>query len=207
MSALVALVTAAGRGVRFGGPKVLAPWRSQSGVTLLGLAHLGARAVDCEQALLVVRETEVGALRDAGIPNRGRLVVSREPDADGPAGSIACGLAALPEEFDGWVLLTPVDVPPASGALVAALLLAARGTTCEAVRPVHAGRGGHPVLVRASTLRSRYVSGRPPLREVLRGLGAGLRDHSVEDPGVLLDFDTRAALLEALGDGSETSRA
>ena len=196
MTLPVALVLAAGRGTRFGGPKVLAPWACGDRSRALGLAHVEARARDSRETLLVVRASEVAALEAQGVAANGRLVISEEREEHGAAGSLARGLAALEPRFEGWVLVTPVDVPPARTDVVAALVAAATtGRTVLAVRPTHGGRGGHPVLVRVNVLRRAYASDRPPLREVLRGLDVMLVDVEVSDAEVLLDFDTREALV------------
>ncbi len=208
MSAPIAIILAAGKGERFGGPKVLAPWVHLGFEGPLGVAHLQARRDDCSRALLVVRAAFAAALRAYPLPPGAELVCSSEPDEDGPAGSIAAAVAYVAPTANSWLLLSPVDVPPASTATVRALRDAVNGRDdARASRPVHGGRGGHPVLVRAGVLVDAYRDGRPPLRQVLRGLGGAFLDVPVEDPDVTLDFDYREALLSHLEKGGGPSRA
>lgn len=175
---LTAIVLAAGRGTRIGGPKALLPW---DGIPL-AIAHANVRARDCDAVLVVVRPNVAEVLCDE------RTIVSRSPDDWGPAGSIA---AAVPY-FEGAALITPVDCPPAPAHVIAQL----RATGAQAARPMYRGRRGHPVFVQAEVLAPyRQPTGAPPpLRDVLRALGDAVVDVPVDDPHVLTDINTQEAL-------------
>ena len=187
------VILAAGRGTRLGGPKALLAWPllPQRWLVPLAIAHLEALASH-GPALVVVR-AEVGRALGRHAPlafsSQRRLVISDAADALGPAGSIAAAMPALDLSETRRVLIMPVDVPPVSGALVRALA-AALDEGARAARPVHAGRGGHPVVVSAPLLAPYLEPEPPPLRELLRSLGAARADVVVDDPQVTMDIDT-----------------
>ncbi len=155
-----ALILAAGRGSRVGGPKALLEIDGRP----LASLHVARRlAAESDRAIVVVRADVARALRDHLDP-RAIVVVSEAPDALGPAGSIAAAAAA--GVLDGDLIVTPVDVLPAPGEATEPLL-AALGTH-EAARWAR----GHPIAIRARALVSRYCGAASPLRDVLGSLGA-----------------------------------
>lgn len=92
-----------------------------------------------------------------------------------------------------WLLVTLVDVPAVRTDTVAQLMAAARRSGASAVRPLHAGRHGHPVLWRADAWpRLDAADARHGARQVMHDLAAAGRvdDVPVADPGVLRDLDT-----------------
>lgn len=92
-----------------------------------------------------------------------------------------------------WLLVTLVDVPAVATDTVVKLIATARDTSADAVRPLHEGRHGHPVLWRRTTWpRLDAADGTSGAREVMRALAREGRvaDVPVNDPGVLRDLDT-----------------
>ena len=180
-----AVLLAAGEGARLGGPKALLEleWRGARRPLLSAhaevLAELGVRRV-VGVVSASVHERLLGC-RDPALP---RLIVSREPVSDGPAGSLR---AALGSGHLGapWLALSPVDVHPLAHRALAELV--AQIGAHDAATPVHGGRGGHPVLIRASVLAS--MSGASSLRDVLTALGPRRTKVFVSEPLVLTDFD------------------
>lgn len=197
MSDVATLVLAAGAGRRMGGPKALLLYREPSGAELpLALAHARHRIAAESSRVVVVTRAEAAAVLRPHTPRGVLLAVSEAPDELGPAGSLAAAMPSLGSE--PLVLVTPVDLTPARPALVRLLLDALLGAAApvDAVKPRHGGRGGHPVLVRRSALApyDRAASVLPPLREVLRSLGSRSLTVEVDDPSVLVDWDTAAEL-------------
>ena len=198
----IVIVLAAGAGKRFGGPKALIPWPGQGGAEVpLGVAHLIARA-ECARRILVVRTEVAAALAPLALPPGASLCLSSADDALGPAGSIAAELAELDREEapalddDTLLMITPVDCPPARAETVRALL-ARLGAVDRpmAARPIHSGRRGHPVVIRLGAAREAYRAPSPPsLRDLLRALGDRAVDQPVDDPNVLVDFDSAGDL-------------
>lgn len=153
----VCLILASGMGRRFGGPKALVDW---NGVPLAA-AHALARAQDCGRAIVITRGSIARVLQrvSPGI----EIVESEEPDELGPAGSIAAAVKA--GVTADQVLITPVDVPPASPHVVRALWAALEGA--QAARP---GKPGHPVACVWEVIEP-YRDRPRPLRDVLDEIG------------------------------------
>lgn len=180
-----------------GGPKALLLHRDRRGVERpLALAHALCRLNAESARVVVVARAEVAAALLPHAPTGALVVSSTAPDELGPAGSLAVAMPHLGAE--PLVLVTPVDVPPASAQLVRSLMSALGGAAdaIDAVKPRHALRGGHPVLLRRSALAPYEDPSRvpPPLRDVLRGLGPRSMAMDVTDPGVLVDWDAPADL-------------
>lgn len=191
MSVRAGLVLAAGRGVRAGGPKALA--RDAAGNALAVLHARSLEDAGCSGVVIVVRE-DVARVLDAEVPPRARLVVSTAPDAEGPAGSLRAGYAAIHALGADVVVVSPVDKRVASRALVDVLVGAVEDGH-QAARPVHGGRGGHPVALRFEALWPYGADGGtppPPLRDVLHALGRG--------PGGVCDVPWIADVLDDLDD-------
>ena len=115
-----ALVLAAGSGRRMGGPKALLVL---DGETLLQRAIRVAKAAGCDPVLAVVGDWDPGPLagRVCAIPNL--------EAAEGMASSIRAGIAALPPDLEGALILT-VDQPAVDAGLLRKLLaLAAEDPT------------------------------------------------------------------------------
>jgi CTP:molybdopterin cytidylyltransferase MocA len=195
---MIAVVLAAGRGDRLGGPKALLAWPGDEGELPLAAAHARARKADCEKTLVVTRDDIAARLASWLAPDE--LLISTAPDAQGPAGSLAAAAATLTSIDDNeLVLVTLVDLPPARTATVNALVTAVE-PGIDAARPSHQSRRGHPVLLRAALLERYRVPSPPPLRELLRELGPRVAEVVVDDASVVVDFNTAADLAPYAGE-------
>jgi molybdenum cofactor cytidylyltransferase len=176
LSILYTLVLAAGLGSRFGGRKLLSPWRG--GVLLDGA--LGVALDSPTQAVFLVTgadAVEVAAAARSFAQERlqdERLnIVTARDYAQGLSASLKSGLAALPSDTSGALVFLG-DMP--DGAVAAA--------------PIHRGRRGNPVgLSRALFSALSHLDGDQGARTVLDGLGPGLALVETEDDGVLIDVD------------------
>ncbi len=170
------LVTAAGRGERVGGPKAL--------LMLAGrpLAELHARSYP--DVVIVTTEAIQGTLG----PIARFVTPDRAPEL-GPAGSIGAAVRSGALRESDSVIVTPVDVPPASPDLHRALIAAL--SAHDAARPAR----GHPVAIRGSVLRERYRDADPILRDVLASVDCA----RLPEPGVLDDLDTPEDVLRITG--------
>lgn len=182
---VAAVVLAAGRGERIGGPKACLRWPGADGDVPLACAHAtAALGAGCDRVLIVVRAEVAEALSRWPLP-RTEVAISDAPDQLGPAGSIA---AALPRLHDvDRVIVTPVDTHPASAHLIGSLLAAL--DHAEAARPRFQGRGGHPVALRLSALAPYAQASPPPLRDVLRAMGARCVSVETTDGRVHSNYD------------------
>ncbi|MEI9891396.1 MAG: NTP transferase domain-containing protein [Caulobacteraceae bacterium] len=127
-----AIVLAAGSGSRFGGGKLMAPWRG--GVLLDGA--LDAAFAAPVQAVHVVVGADPRAAAHAQA--RGALIVEAADHALGLSASLKAGIAALPQDAAG-VLVFLGDMPLAPHAVLASLAAAIEAGAPAAV-PTFDGR-------------------------------------------------------------------
>ncbi|MBK6519600.1 MAG: NTP transferase domain-containing protein [Polyangiaceae bacterium] len=194
----VAIVTAAGLGERMGGPKALLAvrWGDNTGELPLAIAHARAHLEGGAERVIVVTKASTARMLSRFSQRGLDIIVSTAPHALGPSGSIRQALSLLPRVLDQWLMIEPVDMPPSSAAIRRELLGGAlREPPPDAVRPVHNGRRGHPVLVRRGCLDAMLVPEPPTLREVLKGLGpyrtegGGVLDVDVVDVRAITELD------------------
>jgi molybdenum cofactor cytidylyltransferase len=187
---LAAVVLAAGAGSRYGGGKLLAPWRG-------GVLLDGALAAACAAPVGGVYVTW-GA--DPAVPaaaaafaertgDRERIFAVNAPRHDeGLSASLAAGVAAIPADTGGvFIFLGDMPRIPAGLATQMAEALAAGA---QAVATEFEGRRGHPVLFGRRLLpRLTKLEGDRGAGELLRGLGDALKLIPAPDDGVLFDVD------------------
>ncbi len=198
MVEIAALVMAAGRGARFGaGPdesKVLADLEGRPLVCHVVETALASRAA----ATLVV--TGQGAHGVATALDAHPVALVHNPFfARGLAGSLKAGLVALPPHIDGALVLLG-DMPRVRIETIDALIAAFDASAdAEAVVPLCDGREGNPALLGRSLFAElMLLEGDAGARRLLSQPGRRIVRCPVEDPGILVDVDTREA-LHALG--------
>lgn len=182
----VAIVLAAGSGVRLGGRKSRLVVDGEALVLrhVRRFSEVGARTV------VVAHLDDVEWLSGVSL-----AVLSREPQQ---SGSLAIGVRALPADAE-LVLITPVDALPASTRTIEALLSAFASPDTLAATPNFQSKRGHPVAVRRSTLSAYGGLAPPPLRDWLADLGSARIEISVDDPNVVTDLDDAERVLAATG--------
>ncbi len=187
-----AVILAAGRSTRMGGPnKLLAH------VTGKPLARIAAEAALASQARPVVvvtghqSETVADALRD--LP----LQFADNPDfADGLSTSLRAGLAALPADIDGAVVML-ADMPQVDAALIDRLISAydAEKGALIAV-PVIDGKRGNPVLwSRRFFPELIALSGDMGARHLIGKYSEAVAEVPMTGTAALVDVDTPEALV------------
>ena len=189
-SALEAIVLAAGSGARFGGGKLMAPFR---GHPLIHGALASAFAAPVSAVTVVTgADLRVGDEAAAWASARGaetRLrIVHATRHAEGMAASLSVGIASLSRHATGvFVFLGDMPlIPPA----IPWDLAQALGAGASAVAPMLEGRRGHPVLFGRTLFPAlRAASGDEGGRRILAALGAGLILVEAPDDGVLFDID------------------
>lgn len=184
---IVGILLAAGRGTRFGGPKLLAPLPDG---TPLGVAAARSLCAAVPEVVAVVHPADRELARQL-VATGARLVECAEAEA-GMGVSLAAGVNAT-AEADGWVIAL-ADMPYISvdsiGALVRAL---ADGAAL--VAPRYHGQRGHPVGFSSEfgpVLRA--LQGDRGARNLLARHADRLQCLEVDDPGILRDVDTPADL-------------
>jgi molybdenum cofactor cytidylyltransferase len=185
-----AVILAAGRSSRFhapfGGSKLLAPWRGEPMIRCVAQEALESGAEPVVVVTGHAREGVEAALRD--LPLR---FVHNEDFADGLSASLRCGVAALPAEVRGALILLG-DMPSVGRDTMAAILRAGATapSSCDAIVPSFAGRPGNPVLLldRIFDLL-KTLQGDRGAGELLKKSGNTL-PLAVADSGVLFDVDS-----------------
>jgi molybdenum cofactor cytidylyltransferase len=187
---LEAIVLAAGRGVRFGGDKLVA---EMGGAVLVTAALRTALASPVRRVLVAVGDNPrlVAALQAAaaGLDAADRMVIVPVPNAaEGMGVSLSTAAAALPADIDG-VFVFLGDMPAIAPETPMSLAAALDGPD-RIVVPVHDDRRGHPVLFGATWLSAlAKLEGDEGARALLARAGSRLIAVEVGDPGVLFDVD------------------
>ena len=180
------MVLAAGAGSRFGGGKLLAPYR---GAPLLHGA-LAAAKVAPVSAITVVTGTDAGAVGEAAQAFDPAIRLVHAADhAEGMAASLRAGIASLgPEVGAAFVFLR--DMPRVPHAVLRPLAEAVAAGAVAAA-PMFAGRRGNPVVLsRVLFGELAALSGDAGARQILDGFGDRLARIEAPDDGVLFDVDT-----------------
>lgn len=190
-----AILLAAGSGRRFGGGKLLAPWR---GEPLIESSLAAALAAPVRRVVLVTgAEPKVGEVVRAYAERNGqsaRLSVIHAADhAEGMGASLRAGATALQPGCGGvFVFLGDMPAIPHD---IGPRLAEALAVGAPAAAPRFQGRRGHPVLFGADLIPDlARASGDEGARRVLRALGDRLALVDVGSPGILTDIDTQQDL-------------
>lgn len=185
-----AVVLAAGSARRFGGGKLLAPYR---GAPLLHGALAAARAAPVRSVTVVTGADApaIAAVVRAFDPAIG--LVHAADHAEGMAASLRAGIAALPPGLAGAFIFLG-DMPRIPQAVLPALAAAVRAGA-PAAAPTFAGARGHPVLLGAALFgEALRLSGDQGARPLIQALGPHLASVEAPDDGVLFDVDKASDL-------------
>jgi molybdenum cofactor cytidylyltransferase len=191
-SATHALLLAAGSGTRFGGRKLLAPWRGgtileASLATALNAPVAGVTLVsghDRDEIERVARD--VARRHEAG---RKLAIVHAADHLDGLSASLKTGLAALPASAEA-VFVFLGDMPKIPPDVPARLMQGMADPDLVAAMPLHDDLPGHPVLIRRELFPELMaLSGDVGAKPVLARYTARTVFLPVDDRGVLIDID------------------
>ena len=187
------IVLAAGRSTRMGeANKLLQSVRGKPMLRHAVEAQLSSQA----RPVIVVtgHQPEQVAAVLAGLD----VTLVHNPDyADGLAGSVKAGLAALPESVAG-VVVSLGDMPNVTAAVIDRLAqVFAESGDALAVVPTLLGQRGNPVLLaRALFAEVAKLEGDQGARRLLDAAGEALVEVPLDDPAIALDIDTPAALAQ-----------
>jgi molybdenum cofactor cytidylyltransferase len=191
---VAAVVLAAGRSTRMGGPnKLLEQLGGKPLVRIVVEQALASKA----QGVIVVTGHQAGQVEKAlaGL----KVVFVRNPDfAEGLASSVKAGIAAVPAAADGAVVCLG-DMPLIDAHLIDRLIEAFapdRGNLIAV--PVSDGRRGNPVLwSRRFFNELMTLDGDIGARHLIARHGEAVAEVAVEGQSAFLDIDTPQALEEA----------
>jgi len=193
---VAAIVLAAGRSTRMGGPnKLLAEFDGKPLVRIVAEQALASKATD----VVVVTGHQADDVRKAlqGLNVR----FAHNPDyAEGLAGSVKAGIAAVPDSADG-ALVCLGDMPLISSELINRLIdTFAPDNGNLIVVPVSDGRRGNPVLwSRRFFAELMTLDGDIGARHLIAKHGEAVAEVPVEGQAAFLDIDTPQALESARG--------
>ncbi|MET0314196.1 MAG: nucleotidyltransferase family protein, partial [Hansschlegelia sp.] len=186
-----AIVLAAGRSTRMGGPNKLL--ETVGGRPLVRSAVEAAFAAGLKDVVVVTGHQRSAV--QATLSGLDVRFVDNPRFADGLSTSLKAGLAALPSAADGALVLLG-DMPRVGARLVARLVEAFDPSAgAHLVAPTRGGRRGNPVLwgrrfFEALGEVEGDVGGRHLIEENL----GSLREVAADDDGSLIDVDTPEAL-------------
>jgi len=194
--AIPAIVLAAGGSIRMGRSKARLPIQPDG--TFLGRILRTLAEAGLDPLIAVTRERlDIPSLWHDARSARVIEVINPEP-ARGQLSSLLCGLDAIAQPPQA-VLMTLVDVPLPAAATVRALVASWHRTRVPLVRPLHAGRHGHPVIFGEALLTAlRAANPADGAKPIVRTFASRGIDVAVDDPGVLRDVDTPEDYLQIL---------
>ena len=199
MVEVAAVVLAAGRGTRFGArgddSKVFA---MLAGRPLL--SHVVATVLASRASFVVVVTGQAADRAEAALrDNRPTSLVHNGDYASGMASSLKIGIGALPPSAEGALVLLG-DMPLVASSTLDQLIARFRPEEADAVAPVHQSRQGNPVLIgRCLFPRLMALTGDQGAKRLLADPSIRVVGCPVDDPGILVDVDTPAALAALEG--------
>ncbi|WP_404326746.1 nucleotidyltransferase family protein [Aerophototrophica crusticola] len=159
-------------------------------------AALASQAV----SVTVVTGNQEEAVR-AALTGRDVAFVRADDHAQGLSASLKAGLATVPDDVDGVVVLLG-DMPRVTPAVVNQLIAAYAPAEGRAICiPTHQGRRGNPILWDRQFIPEMLatLSGDTGARSLLNFHADRLAEVEVGDDGILLDVDTPEALAALRG--------
>jgi molybdenum cofactor cytidylyltransferase len=194
------IILAAGGGSRYAAAGGVEATKLIAPLAGVPLARRVAEAALASRARPVIAVT--GHAREAvetALAGLGLVTVYNGNFASGLASSLRTGLAALPADVDGAVILLG-DMPAVTSGLINRLIERFdTAPSASAVAPVAGGRRGNPALLsRALFAAAMKLEGDEGARRLLDGLPAGkLQEVPASELEASLDVDTPAALAAA----------
>jgi molybdenum cofactor cytidylyltransferase len=195
MREVAAILLAAGQATRFGGApedtKLAADIDGKPLVRYVAEAALASRAYPVGLVTGHAAAKVLGSLAGLDL-----FAVHNAAYAEGLSGSLRAGLAALPEEVRGAVILL-ADMPFVTGAVIDQLIACFEAEPIEpdAVVPVRKGRHGNPVLIGRNLFPEiAKLQGDRGAKAVLNGSSYRILECPIDDPAIEIDVDTRETL-------------
>jgi CTP:molybdopterin cytidylyltransferase MocA len=185
MTPPAAILLAAGKGRRMGGPKALLV---VDGKPLISAHVQRLLEVGCRPIIVVARHATAAELG----PVAGVRVIAANTDS--MAASLAVALAELSPTRDRVVIVAPIDTLPARRSTLHVLLTAAASEGVRVATPQHRGQSGHPIAIREDLLHVFREGYTGTLRDLVRSAGEARRRIELDDAAVHTDLNTPADL-------------
>lgn len=195
-----AVILAAGMSLRMGEAKQLL---QLGGKTLLDHTLENVRGAGVDEIVLVLGFAAEEIARTFSAGATGGLKVAINPAyRDGMASSLRAGLAALSPEIQG-ALIVLADQPFVRSSTLHRIIEQYRQSKAGIVIPVYKGSRGNPVLLDRSVFPEAIaLSGDVGCRAIFDSHLEAIIKVPVQDPGILLDIDSREDLkrMQALAE-------
>ena len=196
MAGFGAIILAAGLSSRMMENKLLLPWTDGRPIICHAVESYVTAGIE---AIVVVTGRDADKVSTALASYQ--LAFAHNPDfATGEIlSSVKAGLRTLPNALDA-TFIQPADMPCISSEVIKQV--AAQHEAGLNVAPVYKGQRGHPVLLNKAYWREMLDLPADAMpRAVIQGAREKLRLVEVDEKGVVMDIDTRAAYERALGGG------
>ncbi|GGH26012.1 hypothetical protein GCM10007036_33490 [Alsobacter metallidurans] len=190
---IAAIVLAAGRSTRMGGPNKLL--LEHDGKPLVRLAAEAAVASGATPVVVVTGHQAEAV--EAALEGLGVQFVRNPRYADGLSTSLQAGVAALPEAADG-VVVALGDMPLVDAPLIRRMVAAFEAAPGSvAAVPVHGGEWHNPVVIaRALFPEIAALTGDAGAKKLLERRRDQVIEAPISDIAVALDVDTPDALAK-----------
>jgi molybdenum cofactor cytidylyltransferase len=188
---LPAIVLAAGRSTRMGRPKALLP--APDGRPFVARVHRALAGGGAGPVVVVTGEDHdaIVAALEADAPPAPPLFARNPDPSRGQLSSLWVGMDAVLGPGSEGFMMTLVDVPLVTPAIVRRVLEEWQLTRAPIVRPAIGSRHGHPVIFdRALIAELRGASLEEGAKAVVRAYEAEILNVAVDDEGCLTDVDT-----------------
>jgi xanthine dehydrogenase accessory factor len=187
-----AVVLAAGSGSRMGETKPLLLLDGRPLLDHVLAAVRGSRVDD----IVVVLGREADRIRERVSFDGARLIVN-QAYAQGMSTSLKAGIRATNPRTDGFLVVLG-DQPFVSSSTLDALIERRDGSGAKILIPTFEGRRGNPVLLDRSVSEDvSSITGDQGCRAIFDHYPDRILEVPVEDPGILIDLDTREQLSRA----------
>jgi molybdenum cofactor cytidylyltransferase len=198
MKNLDGIVLAAGASTRMGEPKALL---EVDGTTFLERAVHLLREAGCRYVIAVVNDDDwIERLADVS----GAAVIINDAENAEQIDSLRLGIANLPDDSHG-VMVLPVDFPRIKAETAARLAAEFARSDAPILNPSYNGVSGHPVIFARSILPELLAPDLPAgARTVIDAHAGEAAVIEVDDPGVVIDVDTRADYQQHVERGNPT---
>ena len=182
-----AILLAAGAASRFGGEKLLHPLPDGVAIGAHAARNLVAAGLD------VIAVVKPGDFPLADMLEQEGCRVTVCPHAARGMGTSLAHAVAECRNANGWIIAL-ADMPSVRSATIATVVRNLE-SGLEIVAPAYQGRRGHPVgFAKSYAPRLLALDGDAGARDLLAAHGKELTLIECDDPGVLLDIDSRADL-------------
>ena len=188
-----AIILAAGSSIRMGSQKLLLPYHDSSMIETVIDNVLGSRI---DKVMVVLGSDSDEITRTIG-QKPVEICINPQPEK-GMLSSVLCGFKAIPEEATA-ALVYLGDQPNIPPVITNKILEAYNEDLHGIVIPVYNHRRGHPLLVDLKYRRDIYkLDLEQGLRSLMHLFPEDVLEVEVDEPGILVDIDTREDYSNAI---------